>query len=415
MSNAQGRIFCQRCRAANSLEQELCLRCGTRLMLVVEPPVLRFEEETALQRGDYEEHLLERVTALEQRLLRIAERLGQTLELLLKQARQTSADRALLDTLVGVLAETGVVSASKLEARWRERNAQESAEEEERERRERVRASAVAGFGGSGREAFARLVGEGFAALGRGEDAKGVRVLERAAALAPASAPLNAFLGEHFFRAGKTALARSYLARAFDADPEDGRVRLLLGLACGDEGEAERARELLSEAVRRDGDSFAAHFALGRLAAAEDDWKAALAEFKRALAAHACPEAHYVLGLACYQLGRDRTALRHLTKAVEGRTAYAEAFYLLGLVRLRLGERQKALEAFRAAQAADGREPRYRLARKRLSSRSGSVPPPPPLVEAVGRGRRRRRLVTGGDPRLAEALRTDALRRAAPR
>lgn len=411
MKEKEGRVYCQRCLAANSLEQELCLRCGTRLMLVVEPPVLRFEEETAFG-GDYEEHLLERVTALESRLLRVAERLGQVLELMVRQTHQTAADRALLEALVGTLAETGVANPKKLEARVRERAAREHAAAGESERRERLLARVLESHGGGGRETFARLVREGFARVARGETASGVRELERAAALAPASAPLNAFLGEHFFRAGKTAPARDYLARALAADPEDGRVRLLLGLACGEEGEAERAGELLRESVRRGGNSFAAHFALGRLSAAEGDWKAALSEFKRALAARDCAEAHYVLGLVYYQLGRHRTALRHLQRAVRAQPDYAEAFYLLGLVYLRLGERATAGEAFRAAEDADGKEPRYRLARRCLS-RSQEVPPPPLLAPAPRRGRRR--LVTGGDHRLAEALSEDALRTAAPR
>src|SRR5918997_4871744 len=98
-----GTVYCQRCLAANSLEQEFCARCGTRLMLVVEPSALRFEEEALA--GDYEEHLLERVTALESRLTRTAEQLAQAVELMARNARTSYQDHLLIETLIGVLGE----------------------------------------------------------------------------------------------------------------------------------------------------------------------------------------------------------------------------------------------------------------------------------------------------------------------
>ena len=56
---------------------------------------------------------------------------------------------------------------------------------------------------------------------------------------------------------------------------------LLLGLACGDEGETEQARHLLETTTQRGGSSFAAHYGLGRLFVAEQKWPKALREFKR--------------------------------------------------------------------------------------------------------------------------------------
>src|SRR5687767_12265222 len=69
--------FCQNCRAANPLGQEYCQRCGTRLMLIVRPPSMRvdFPETTP-----HEEHLLERLTILENTMARLAERLEQGLK-----------------------------------------------------------------------------------------------------------------------------------------------------------------------------------------------------------------------------------------------------------------------------------------------------------------------------------------------
>jgi len=69
--------FCQNCRAANALGQEFCERCGTRLMLVVRPPSMRLECQDTTPN---EEHLLERLTILENTLARLAERLEQGLD-----------------------------------------------------------------------------------------------------------------------------------------------------------------------------------------------------------------------------------------------------------------------------------------------------------------------------------------------
>ena len=407
MANRLSKIFCQRCMAGNEIGQELCARCGTRLMLVVEPSASRFEGGGVS--GGMEEHILERISVIENSLSRLVDKLGQMADLLLRHSRTAHLDHALLDTLVDVLNEAGVVRRRVVEAAWRERYRHEKAVESGPVR-DAVCEKIISLYEGEERELFARLVREGFAAVDTGKAVEGLRTLERAAALAPGFAPLNVYLGVHYFGKGKTALARDHLSRAFVADPENERVRLLLGLACGDEGEPERARALLSEAVRRGDHSFAAHCALGRLAAAESDWKTALSEFKRALAARPGPEAHYLLGLAQYQLGRDRAALRHLRKAVGLDAGYGAALYLLGLVYERLGERARARASFDAARAAGAGARRGAAARRSPARGAGE---PPSLFAAKGRGKRR--LVTGGDERLAAALQEDALRGAAPR
>ncbi|MBC7933446.1 MAG: tetratricopeptide repeat protein [Rubrivivax sp.] len=408
MANARGKIFCQRCKAANGLGEELCARCGTRLMLVVAPSASRFEAGAAS--GGMEEHLLERITAIESNITRLLDRMQQMADLLLRQNRSTQLNTALIDALADVLDDAGVIPRRRVTAAWRERYRKENGDDESRSRGGEVCENIIKLYKGEEHALFTRLVREGFAQLERGK-AGGFRSLERAAALAADNVQLNNFLGAHYFSKGRTALARDYFSRALDADPENWRVRLLLGLACGDEGEPERARELLSEAVRRGGPSFAAHCALGRLSAAESDWKTALAEFKCALAARACPEAHYLLGLVNYRLGRDRTALKHLAKAVGLDASYGAAFYLSGLIHLRLGERERAAGAFDAARSTDKGEPLYRVARRNLE-RVWAAPPPSLFVE---KGRGRRRLVTGGDDRLAAALQADALGNPTPR
>jgi hypothetical protein len=108
--------YCQKCRAANSLGQEFCLRCGTKLMLVVQPPSARVGQ---FETTPNEEHLLERLTILENTMARLAERLEQGLNLLLRQSETAYTNHALVKSLVEILNECGVVDNDRLKSQWR--------------------------------------------------------------------------------------------------------------------------------------------------------------------------------------------------------------------------------------------------------------------------------------------------------
>ncbi|MDQ1613528.1 MAG: hypothetical protein QOG00_3459 [Pyrinomonadaceae bacterium] len=398
-------IRCQRCRAANPLGEELCGRCGTRLMLVVEPSTLRFEEEAAAD-AQHAEGLMERVSLLENNLLRFAERLEKGFELLLKQSQIALSDHTLLESLIDLLVEVGKVDRQRLNSLYRAALAGEKTPGKELSDVEFLRANIVDDYEGKDGEVFAGFVGRGLELLGAGKTARAKRELERASALAPAHATLNFILGLQFFREGKYALARAYLQRAHDAQPASTHVYLLLGIACGDEGEVEAARKLLHDSLEKRGSSYAAHYALGRFDAEEDNWAGAHAHFKQALAARSCAEGHYLLSLASAQLGRLRTALRHAGKAVELDENYAAAFLLLGHLQSQLGEAAAARKAFATARSLGAETNAGRGAKKGR----GAVSDETVLHTFFGAGRhRRKRLLSGGDKRLADLLRKDAL------
>jgi tetratricopeptide (TPR) repeat protein len=369
-------------------------------MIVVEPSSLRYESSEG--GGASDEHLLERVSVLENRLGRLADRMERALDLLLRQAQNSYLDRALLKSLIALLAEDGVVENEALERAWQQRCEQDAATQEQSSRRDQLRAKIAASYSGADRRSFEQLVNEGFSLL-ETQNPAGIESLRRAVEKDPQNGPLLSFVGEQFFRTSKMKLARQYLTKAVAFAPEDNHLLLLLGLACADEGETERAKELLATTMQRGGPSFAAHFGLGRLFVAEQQWQKALREFKRALASKPSPEAHYALGCLYYQLGRDGLATRHLLKAVDLDPNYAESFHLLGLVYERTGNSKSASDAFekvtaiRSSSARSGGKAGSRSDRVRAS------------FFLAGNGKRKH-LVTGGDPRLARALREDALK-----
>lgn len=393
--------YCQKCLAANPLGQDFCSRCGTRLMIVVEPASLRYENMEAGATG--EEHLLERISVLENRLGRLTDRLERSLDLLLRQAQNSYFDRVLLKSLIGLLSEAGVVESQNLERLWQERCELDAAAQEQASRHEELRLKIITNYRGMDRAVLEQFVNEGFLLIEDGNFDRGIQALERAAEIDSENGSLLALIGEHYFGTGRTKLALDYLSRASRIFPENNHVSLLLGLVCGDAGETERARELLETATRRGGSSFAAHYGLGRLFVAEQQWEKALREFKRALASKPSPEAHYALGCIYFQLKRDELAARHLRKAVAMDQQYGEAFQLLGVIHKRRGNDELARRAFAQAQT------RADVLEHPRKGRLGTAEVTPPPLFRTG-ARRNKCLMTGGDRRLAEALRKDALK-----
>ena len=125
--------YCQKCLAPNPLGTDFCGRCGTRLMLVVQRTSARFEAADAGVSTN--EHLLERISATENRITRLAERLERSLDLVLRQAQNSSLDRSLVKALIEVLAEDGLIKKDRLEELWAQHCEKAEAEQTNLKRR----------------------------------------------------------------------------------------------------------------------------------------------------------------------------------------------------------------------------------------------------------------------------------------
>ncbi len=370
-------------------------------MLVVEPSSARFEAVESAITTD--EHILERISAVENRLTRLTERLERSLDLLLRQAQNSYFDRSLVKTLIGLLSEDGLVETSKLERLWSDRCAREANEQQETLEREELRTKILADPPVHNRKAFLELVGEGFVLIEERQTAVGIDKLQRAAAMSDSNPALNLFIGEHFFRNGNTQVAREYLSKAYESSPNDVRLSLLLGLTCADDGDSAKAKELLVNAIEHGGSCFAGHYGLGWLHLEENKLRKALTEFKRALDLRPSPEAHYVLGCLYYRLERDSLAIKHLRNAVELDKNYSEARKLLADVYMRCGRVDLADEILpskvRTSTTRSKSRSREQAKKKQISR---------PLFAPIKS--RTSRLITGTDRRIAEALKEDALR-----
>lgn len=343
--------YCQKCREKNELGEPTCRRCGTRLMLVVFPQSLKYD--TNYVPTYYEDHLLERVTSLELRLSQVAERLATTLDLMLRQTKTAHSDHLLLETLIESLNTLGAVEKDKLTKNWRERVDSDELKDKAKNRREQLISNILAGHeGGARADLFAHLVAEGIKLLSENEEKQGLRTLERALLLSPKNIALLMFISESLFSADKFELAKSYLEKAKALSPKDSKILLLLAVIYADEGEIPQAKSLLNEISGDKNAAFCASYIRGMIAALENKWAEALAAFKETSAAKNLPATNYLLACAYFQLGRNKMASRHLQKAVEEDSNFADAWYMLSVIYGLGGENEKAREAIELAWAS---------------------------------------------------------------
>jgi tetratricopeptide (TPR) repeat protein len=358
----------------------------------------------SLLRPTIEEHLLERISALESALGRAHDRLEIILDLVHRQATSGLYDHAMLDALVEHLSERGAVEGGKLETLWRDRIAEHYEEASEQEQFEKRLEAILTAFSGENLDLFARLLDTGADLLIEGNPKRGIRYFEKALVLDPDNALLAFFIGEHFFRVNRPVLARAYLEQATERESDNYIALLMLGVICGDDGDLGSAKIYLNRALKIKKNSFTAHYGLGRILVSEGKLREAITHLKRALTLKPTPEMYYLVGRAYLEEGRTEIAFRHLRRCVELDPKFDAALYHLGLIYLREENLLLAQEHFRAAYEINPRESRYRVALR--ARKAGRLAPLPVFGRAAVSSRK---VVTSGDVRLAELLRNDLL------
>lgn len=370
-------IFCQRCKKANTLDADYCEGCGTRLLLV------SHTFDSALFEGPenpLEEHLLERISALEGALTRANERFEQLLELAQQQATGSFYDHMMLESLTEILTEMRAVDADELETRWRNRVARHYEETAERERLDERCDLIIGAYRGAQREQreqFIDLVEEGTLLISEGRTRRGLRMLESALKLDEHNAELCYTIGEYFFHLSKAAEATTYLQRALHKHRDHFGALLLLGLLSSDQGQTESARTHLQHALALDDNSFAAHYSLGRLLISHGKVEEAVTHLKRALTLKPTPEMHYLVGRAYWEQGREEQALKHLQKAIRLDPRFDAALYSLGWIHWQANRTNEARENFKAAYDINPHDTLYRTA---IQAAVGEVLATPPSL-----------------------------------
>jgi len=117
MSNEIPGTFCQNCFTWNPGEREICRKCGTRLLIVAGDQTWDEAEEMEAE-DDLDEHLLERITGLEETLRRVETYLETVSDQLGRLERSEVMLRNGLMSLVQEMEQKGQLDGRAFSSRW---------------------------------------------------------------------------------------------------------------------------------------------------------------------------------------------------------------------------------------------------------------------------------------------------------
>src|SRR5678815_865738 len=366
-------ILCQNCTTRNPLNREFCWKCGAKLLVASGPSA-----------GDVgipvmEEHVLERISAIEYGLNVLNKRVDSLMDTIERVAASNFIDHTMIETLTDTLQEAGI-DLSRLEEEWRKRIDSRVLETQEVDRLVTRVQRIMAAYRGKDRPLFGQWIEKAHDYLLAGELRKSLRFLKRAIDHDPYNLELGLFVAGVYYQTGIYKNALLCLSRVLTAKPDNFEATFLAGLIQQRKGELRNAQTQFERAIGLKKDSSAAHATLGSLLASAGHTKQALKHFSTALKLKPSASVHYLLGALYYSSGQHRRAIQHLTQATEMDPQYGEAFYQLGLLCLEMKWLRKARQCFKTAQTLDPSEKRYR---KRVPSFSGEATGPDQLNSLI--------------------------------
>jgi tetratricopeptide (TPR) repeat protein len=349
-------ILCQKCGATNSLGQETCNQCGTKLMIV---------SSTHRHSGTLpvlEEHLLERISALEYALARLDERLNGIHELMQQLSTESFYDHTMIESIAEALKKLQIVGKRDLERDWHHRVTQRLLESEEREKFESSRQSFLNAFRGNNKERFSKLIEESSQFFINRNYRRGLRALEKAYSSDPQNCEIGIFLSKIYYESQNFLSAGRCLRRVLKKSPRHFEANFLTGLVAKREGNLLRAKQYLSAAVDICQTSLAARIFLGSVLVALGEDSGALGHFSHALSLQPSSQMHLLVGSIYSRQGKVRHAIKHMKKAIEIDPSCDQAFFQLGLAFLGQNWKKRARECFQAALKLNPKESLYRNA-----------------------------------------------------
>ncbi len=378
-------MYCQACGAFNPEdEREYCARCQQKLLIVSGAAEPGEGEGGDGEEGiPLDEHLLERVSILEEALRHTAEGVRQLAETLGKHERASLVNHTALAALRDLLEQKRLIGGEEWRGLWKAKVDEQLHALDKRQRFVGVKDRIAGHYRGHRRRLFLRLLDDADAALGAFDMDRAFLALEAANRLDRDNPALAQFLGEVFFNQGQTELALRAFRRALKADPDQPEVLVYTGVIHHERGERERAEELLERAVAVAPNLFLPHFSLGAVYASQGRAIEAIGALERAVALEPAPQALYLLGSCLYEAARLGAAIERLEEVVRRDPAFEEAHHLLGLAYLDRHWNRKALAAFRRAQRLNPKRLRYHDLVRYLSGQAN-----PPLPSVRGRAGR---------------------------
>jgi tetratricopeptide (TPR) repeat protein len=374
-------MYCQVCGAQNKDDQEYCVRCHQKLLVLSGPPHEEEEtyEESPEENFSFDEHLLERISILEEAVKRTAETVRQLLGALHKQEKNNLINQTGLSALRELLEAKSVIGWDEWSELWESKMDYQLLALEKRERFVAIKERIAALHHGDKRKIFLQHLEDAEYALISFDIERAVGALEAAHKLDRDNYELSYFLGETHFNEGDSESALGYFSRVLEVKADHYEGLVYSGVIHYERGDHERAEEFLKRSVSIYPDSFLPYFSLGAVYAGQGNLAKAVFFLEKAASIDAVPQALFLLGSCYYEMGKLTAAIHSLQEAVRHDPAFEEAHHLLGLAYLDRHWNRKALDSFRQAQRLNPKKLQYQDLVRYLSGHAGT-----PLPEVEG-------------------------------
>jgi tetratricopeptide (TPR) repeat protein len=383
-------ILCQVCGAENALDAEVCVKCGSKLMVVSGPPTELddvSDEVFVEAQEDLEEHILERLTALEDGLRRLSEAVAAAAEHIGQLEHNLMVTHSGVQAVAELLDSHGVVSQSELADGW-ERLVDEEAFSRDLTRRFRERTLRVvsqARHDGVNVDEVQRRLRMAELALTGNDAGQAIDRLADLAQIDPRNDELWSLLGETAFESGELEIAKIAFSRVLELRGAHFETLVYLGTVASDLGDFDEAEIALNQAMALAPTAFLPHFTLGALAAMRGDDVEAVRRLERAVSIDEAPQALYLLGVCRLRLEHPGKAIEAFRLAVDRAPEFEEAMYQLGVAYLRRGWTRRAMEAFQSVLSLDPQRLRYQETVRLLSVDDASPDLPEAAAQHVDR------------------------------
>lgn len=370
-------MLCQTCGAFNDDEREYCTRCQNKLLVL--SGVNAFEEDDA---EDYEEeddvsldeHLLERVSALEEIVKRSAETIRSLVDAVSKHERAIFINQTGLLSTKELLEKKNLVSPDELVELWESKMGEQMLALEKKQRFNERRDRIVSLFRGDKKDRFHQFVKESDSAFDAFDPERGMKALEEAFKLDRDNYELSFFLGEMFFNDGNLDRAKSYLERTLEVQPDHFDAAVFYGVLLHERQDLKGAERWLRRAIQISQESFLPYFSLGAIYARKGKLLRAQKFLEKAVQLEPLPQAYYLLGTIFYEKGQLERAIKSLQEAIKLDPDFEEAIYHLGLCYLDRNWNRKAVQCFQEALELNPNKMEYQQAVKIYEGISGHVP-----------------------------------------
>jgi pentatricopeptide repeat protein len=391
-------MLCQTCGAFNDDEREYCFRCQNKLLVL--SGVSPFEEDDVEEYGEddgdlsLDEHLLERVSAIEEIVKRSAETIRTLVDAVQKHERAIFINQTGLLSVKELLEKKNVVSADELVELWESKMGEQMLALEKKQRFTERKDRITSLFRGDKRDRFLQLLQEAEAAIDAFDPDRGVKALEEAFKLDRDNYELSFFLGELFFNDGNLDRAKQYLERTLEVQPDHFDAAVFYGVLLHERQDLKGAERWLRRAIQISQESFLPYFSLGAIYARKGKLLRAQKFLEKAIQLEAIPQAHFLLGTIFYEKGQLERAIRSFQAAIKLDPDYEEAIYHLGISYLDRNWNRKAIQCFQEALELNPNKMEYQQAVRIYEGLSGHVPVEGPAAAELTEAEQ---LVTAGN------------------